>query len=331
MKIRGKLLSKNRMELYGLATIGVILVHSQLVVSNLSAIVSKVLSFGGIGVYIFAFLSGIGLSISMEKHIIVDKVGGIKRYYENRFKRVIIPYLLMAFLWYGIEYFILQLKPLKFLYEISTLSFWIEHKGAWYVAMLIPVYLIYPIYYRWNQRKMLKTIISCVVILSVTIALSVLNPSVYTHLSQILYSLIAIAVGTQCADMVKNNSNLIWLALIALFPYLMHRLLKVDWLFLGLLSYALLSIFVTIVCSEIIEKMPQVINNWLRKLGSISLEMYLANIFLIQAFNMFDSGDRNPSFVISIVIYCGIVLFSVIWSCLTQYLTKRINVALFTH
>lgn len=76
MIIRGELLSKNRMALFGVATIGVILVHAQSVVSNIPVIISKVFSFGGIGVYIFAFLSGIGLSFSMDKHNSLDKSGG---------------------------------------------------------------------------------------------------------------------------------------------------------------------------------------------------------------------------------------------------------------
>lgn len=60
MKIGGELLSRNRMELYGIATLGIILVHAQSVVVSLPAAVLKVLSFGGIGVYIFAFCLVLG-------------------------------------------------------------------------------------------------------------------------------------------------------------------------------------------------------------------------------------------------------------------------------
>lgn len=52
MKIGGELLSRNRMELYGIATLGIVLVHAQSVVVSLPAAVLKVLSFGGIGVYV---------------------------------------------------------------------------------------------------------------------------------------------------------------------------------------------------------------------------------------------------------------------------------------
>lgn len=106
----------------------------------------------------------------------------------------------MALLWYGIEYLFLQVKPVEILYEISTLSFWIEHKGAWYVAMLLPVYLVYPFYYCWNKQKIANTIIVCIIMLFITIVLSIVKPNLYTHLSQVLYSLIAIAIGTQCAN-----------------------------------------------------------------------------------------------------------------------------------
>ena len=30
--------------------------------------------------------------------------------------------------------------------NISTISYWLEHKGAWYIAMLIPLYAITPVH-----------------------------------------------------------------------------------------------------------------------------------------------------------------------------------------
>lgn len=259
-------------------------------------------------------------------------LGGVKQYYENRIKRVVIPYLVMALLWYGIEYLFLQVKPVEILYEISTLSFWIEHKGAWYVAMLLPVYLVYPFYYCWNKQKIANTIIVCIIMLFITIVLSIVKPNLYTHLSQVLYSLIAIAIGTQCANMVKKGHNMMWVALIAVFPYIMRIILKIDWPFLGTLSYALLGISAAIVFSEIIEKIPQVLNNYLKKLGLNSFEMYLANIFLIQAFHIFlVNDDGSLSLALSMVIYFCIIALSVVWSLVTKYFTRHINAVLFAH
>lgn len=193
------------------------------------------------------------------------------------------------------------------------------------MAMIIPVYLIYPLYYHWYKRKTVNALIFCGVILSVAILLSKFNPSVYTHLSQVLYSLILIAVGTQCADMVKKNQDLTWIAFLSILPYIIRILLRIDLPFLGTFSYALLGIFAAIICSKIIEKTPQLIQNLLKNLGSISLEMYLSNIFLIQAFHMFNLGERRPSLASSVIIYCGIVVVSFVWSFMTRYLVKRIS------
>lgn len=56
-----KLLSKHRNFLFGLAAIGVILVRFNVIIEWPVEFVGKLLGFGGIGVYVFAFLSGMGL------------------------------------------------------------------------------------------------------------------------------------------------------------------------------------------------------------------------------------------------------------------------------
>lgn len=105
-------------------------------------------------------------------------------FYKRRFQRVIAPYLLIAATWYGIKYLLIQQNPTGFFYELSTLSFWIDHQGAWYVAMLVPVYLIFPLFYNWvedgnRQNKLIGNfkIAAVGVIVSIaTFILSILNP-----------------------------------------------------------------------------------------------------------------------------------------------------------
>ena len=70
--------------------------------------------------------------------------------------RLIAPYCMIAGTWYGLLDLLIERNPALFLYDISTLSFWLEHKGAWYVAMLIPVYLLFP-YFLANCKCKLDT------------------------------------------------------------------------------------------------------------------------------------------------------------------------------
>lgn len=58
-------ISKNRNMLFGIGALGVLLLHSNQYV-KWPSVIGKLFSFGGIGVYIFAFLSGMGLFVSMS-------------------------------------------------------------------------------------------------------------------------------------------------------------------------------------------------------------------------------------------------------------------------
>lgn len=60
-----KQIGKFRSQIMGIAAIGVLLVHSNEIV-NWPSVVSKAFGFGGTGVYIFVFLSAIGLYNSLK-------------------------------------------------------------------------------------------------------------------------------------------------------------------------------------------------------------------------------------------------------------------------
>ena len=150
MKSENNLL-EYRSEIMGLAVLGILAVHSISVIHYPKEL-EKLFSMGGMGVSIFAFLSGMGLYYSMESR------PGISRrdFYKRRFIRVFLPYLLIAGSWYFIRDILVEGSILSFCYELSTLSFWLEHHGAWYVAMLIPVYLVFPIYYDYVEKSCIK-------------------------------------------------------------------------------------------------------------------------------------------------------------------------------
>lgn len=61
-----KLINQYRTQLMGIATIGVLLVHSKNVV-QWPRLFNNFCSYGGTGVYIFVFLSAIGLYYSLQR------------------------------------------------------------------------------------------------------------------------------------------------------------------------------------------------------------------------------------------------------------------------
>lgn len=143
------LISKYRSCLMGASAILIILCHAPAWV-DLPVVVSSVLSRGGWGVDVFLFLSGLGLFYSLSSSSF-DTIQ-LKHWYVKRFKRLIIPYSLSYVPICIFKGMFLGNSLLSILGDISTLSFWTRHRGAWFVALIIPLYLIAPIIYKLFRR-----------------------------------------------------------------------------------------------------------------------------------------------------------------------------------
>ena len=75
----------------------------------------------------------------------VNLWGGVKCWYIRRYKRILVPYFIIA----GIGNILAVMGGrtiAEAVLNISTISYWLEHKGAWYIAMLIPLYAITPVH-----------------------------------------------------------------------------------------------------------------------------------------------------------------------------------------
>lgn len=72
-------------------------------------------------------------------------MGGVKCWYIRRYKRILVPYFIIADI--GNILAVMGGRTIaEAVLNISTISYWLEHKGAWYIAMLIPLYAITPVH-----------------------------------------------------------------------------------------------------------------------------------------------------------------------------------------
>lgn len=146
-----QLVSLHRTEIMGFAAVCIILCHA-----NVSGVVTPkpihyLLSLGNVGVDIFLLLSGMGMYFSFEKRgIFADFLdsnihwGGVVRWYLSRYKRILTPYFVITTPWW-IYFAITRNTGISdFFLNLSTIGYWIKHYGAWYVALLIPLYFITP-------------------------------------------------------------------------------------------------------------------------------------------------------------------------------------------
>lgn len=111
--------------------------------------------------------------------------GGVIRWYAKRYRHILLPYLLICFPYYLVlgcvndGHFSISI----FLYRLSTLNYWLEHKGFWYIAMLIPLYFLTPFYARIIDKTKYQTLLTvtlCIILLLIS-TIKIENNNLFSH------------------------------------------------------------------------------------------------------------------------------------------------------
>lgn len=140
------MLSAYRSQLMGIATIMIIICHAHAMINNLPHFVYRMLDYGNLGVDIFLLLSGVGCYYSLYKN------RDLKRFYKRRIVRLLIPYLIITFP-FALYYVIAGRDTLcDFCLTMTTLGFWIHHNTAWFVSLMIPLYVFAPALFTVTKR-----------------------------------------------------------------------------------------------------------------------------------------------------------------------------------
>lgn len=123
----------------GVATIMIIICHAPHYMP-LSSWLSRSLSFGSVGVDVFLFLSGLGLCYSYDR-----KKVSVANWYRKRFFRILLPCLIIQLL------FVRNEGIVDFCKFFTGISFWTNHRGFWFVDLLIVLYLAFPSLFRISK------------------------------------------------------------------------------------------------------------------------------------------------------------------------------------
>lgn len=169
--------SKYRTELMGLAIIMVVFHHLTLRTSV--GLLGKGYMFlrvtGAMGVDIFLFLSGLGLFYSFRKN------PDIKVFYKKRLIRIIPTYVLICAPFYAFKYLIGTNFDIKgFLLHLSLISYWIDGSCDWYIAAIIVLYALFPLFYRVMKNNRLSGFIILIAIwILISFTVFLISPSVF--------------------------------------------------------------------------------------------------------------------------------------------------------
>ena len=145
------LISEYRTEIMGFAALCIILCHANVAGVVTPAPLQYLLGLGNVGVDIFLFVSGLGMYYSLTKRGIINPYSrtvniwyDVRCWYVDHYKRIMIPYLIVTIPWWVYYAISRQIGFGGFLLNLSTIGYWFLHYGAWYVALLVPVYLLTP-------------------------------------------------------------------------------------------------------------------------------------------------------------------------------------------
>lgn len=273
-------ISKYRTYLMGIATLMVIFGHSAGNGVVMPGWMESLCGLASVGVDIFLLVSGLGLWYSLNNLKDENLSGGVlKRWYARRYKRILVPYLIII----GFHQVLCIMHGrliFQALLELSTINYWINHQGAWFIAMLIPVYAVTPLYYRIS-RKMKSPVLYSMAIIAVIVLVSALNypiesmlgEMVIANIKQVLYHLPSFLIGFMLAPFALNNIKVsyFWMILLPLGIVLIQKFTH-----FGYWPGFLVLPFITI-CCLLLRYVGRVVTAVLGFFGKISLESYLFN------------------------------------------------------
>ncbi len=274
-------LSLRRTQLMGVATLMILVCHASASHVLMPLWLGKLMDLGNYGVDIFLMLSGLGLYHSLLNRP-VTSVGGGVIYCKRRGCRVLIPYWIIY-----LPYCIIFLLLGKYSFGdgllcMSALEYWFFHRGAWFVSLILILYLLAPAVYLLMSGKYRWTWCILVVIITVLCKIDAGTPNSHNVLNNIQFAfsrvpafILGMAVRKACKE--KKTVSVVWLVALAMVGLTLAMIFRLGygtaWMIIPLMLYVIDVIF---------EKTRNL--SWIESsmtfLGRISLESYLTNIAL---------------------------------------------------
>lgn len=253
-----EIVTKNRNFLMGIAMLFVIVYHLFCWVYNP---IGR-FNIGYVGVDLFLFLSGFGLSYSFEKN-------NIWHFYKNRFKRVYPIYFLAVvatyLIWnhkiWGFDDLVYNLSPLGFYTKGGT------QRYDWYLESLFTLYLLYPVFFHLSKLKYTALLFLFILTTFVLYKYEVSwwYDCFIGRLPIFLYGI----MFTQCYKSAK------YIGALGVVLYVPCRLYVSSFL-----ASSLLVIDIIFLSSYLIRYLHPSILNAIDYIGKHTLEIYIANLFI---------------------------------------------------
>lgn len=301
------LLSTERNIIMGIAIAWVMLFHSTLDMSAYP-VLNYIKAHGYIGVDIFLLLSGISLYFSVISLRKKNEHGWLKVFYKRRAFRLLPSTIVCLAPWFLYQGFISQeIKPVRFLLDITSLSYWIDGTNpGWYVALTILLYLLYPIiYWGLNKRKPVTFALFLCAIIVMNIVICSVVPDYFYKIELALGRIPVFLVGCFLAPLVVEKRpirrsmilgcyGLVFVCLFVLGQYRTPLIPYSVWRYvLGVIAFCLVIIIMTITQYNHNLLIVKVMSF----LGRYTLEIYLCHTQVLRVLHS-QLDMRGVSFLI---------------------------------
>ena len=266
-------ISESRGILLGIATLIVAFFHCYSYRFNNISFLIYLRKTGNIGVDIFLLLSAIGLYFSYSKN------SNNKEFYKKRVLRIIPSLLIVA----TIYYLYLGNGFWELIKNVTLLSFYINGKrDFWYFALIIVLYVIYPVLHKIIDSKDFKGLIALLLItIGSTMLIMYTLPGLYKNIEIAITRIPVFLIGIYIGKYVKEKKEIplytmiLFLVLLFVCNYYMYTNPFKNYICIRYL-YCLLSISLIFLISFIHSlKKFDIIDKFLVYMGTYSLEVYL--------------------------------------------------------
>lgn len=294
--------SKYRGVLMGLATIMILIVHSFECNVDYPNVLNGLLKKTYVGVDIFLFVSGLGIWYSLSKN------DSFIEFCKRRMMKIL-PVFLPIFALFSLWKF-WGGSIAEYIRYVSTLAYWQNGTGVWYVALIFPLYLITPFFYKLYKKSKYPLILTYIIITSLIIVCEILLKYESIALcANIAFAFkrtpsyfIGILFGRWATENKKISLPLTFFGSIILYV-IVNKCISYDY------DKFPLMLFVTcliVIIMQFVRIKP--INTFFNWFGTISLESYLFNDALLEIafyYNIITkpSGTNND-----VIAYLAIVL-----------------------
>lgn len=282
------LISKYSLAIMGIAALMVVVSHSNMYIT-LPGVLKKlnpVLGMlGSYAVKMFFFISAIRLFFSMKKD------DNAKHFYKKRLIRLLLPYILISVLCLTIKYFVLTVDLKAFIYDFFLFGYYINGKSTWFIASLIPMYLVFPLLFKLSNKFKNFGLVAIAIWFVIAACLQLFVPSYYDIIKNMVGGFFAFLAGLFFAPYIYDKKKLS--ILITAIPFLLYlvcfvvlKLQKTGAIgdtIVTMLS-STLSIMLCYIIAFVLNALPNVFTKLCDFFGKISLEIYvLGNVSHILA------------------------------------------------